>query len=223
MFSDFINGFLIELALIVTVGMQNAFILRQGIRREFTAAVVIVCTFCECVLVTIGIAGMGAILTSRPALLNIITWLGICFLIFFAIKSFYNAFKSTEVLDASKAEIQSKTLPKIILAAVAFCWLNPHVILDSTLMGAFSTQYYPHQWIFGAGVYAGAFVWFCFLGILGRVLAKPLNSPKTWKVINILIALLCAYMAYNFIIDINNPHGHEHDHGIEIIHDGHSH
>ena len=203
--------------------MQNAFILRQGIRREYTATVVLTCAFCECVLVTIGIAGMGALLTSRPALLTAITWLGIIFLIIFALKSLYSAFTSKETLNIDKAEIEAKSRTKIILAAVAFCWLNPHVILDSTLMGAFSTQYYPHQWIFGAGVYAGAFTWFCFLGILGRILAKPLNNPKTWKWINIFIALLCAYMAYNFIADMNNPHGHDHNHGIEVLHDEHKH
>lgn len=221
MFSDFIDGFLIELALVVTVGLQNAFILRQGIRREFTVAVVLTCAFCECVLVTIGIAGMGAILTSLPTLLNIITWLGICFLILFAIKSLYNAYKSNESLDINIAKIQTKTPSKLILAAIAICWLNPHVILDSTLMGAFAAQYYPHHWIFGAGVYAGAFVWFCFLGILGRTLAKPLNSPKTWKVINVIIALLCVYMAFNFVSDINKPH--DHTHGLELLHEGHDH
>lgn len=215
MFFDFLNGFLIECALIMAVGLQNAFILRQGIRREYTAAAVLACTFCECALVSVGIAGMGAILTSRPTLINIITLLGICFLIFYALKSIYTAFKSNEALDFRSADAKSKTARQVIISAVAFSWLNPHVILDTTLMGAFSTKYYPHQWIFGMGVFSAAFLWFCFLGILGRALAKPLNSPKTWRVINLCIALLCAYMAYSFIADFNEPHD-EH-HGMEML------
>lgn len=211
MFPDFLDGFLIECALIMAVGLQNAFVLRQGIRREYVSAAVIACTFCECTLVSVGIAGIGAVLASRPAFINAITLFGVCFLIFYALKSVYATFKSNEALDFQTADAKSKTIWQVIMSAVAFSWLNPHVILDTTLMGAFSTKYYPHQWIFGAGVFAAAFMWFSSLGILGRALAKPLNSPKTWRFINLCIALLCAYMAYNFILNFNEQHNENHE------------
>ncbi len=222
MFLDFFEGYIIECALIITAaGLQNAFILRQGIKKEYTMAVAITCALCESILVTIGIAGMGAIITAKPALLNIVTILGICFLLLFAVKSLYSAFKSNEVLDIDKADIKAKTFSQVIVTTIAFCWLNPHVLLDLTVMGAFSAQYYPHQWIFAFGVYAAAFSWFLFLGILGKVLAKPLNNPRTWKGVNIVIALLCLYMAFNFIYDFNKPHNHNHSHSSDIFHHNH--
>ncbi len=222
MFLDFIEGFIIECALIITAaGLQNAFILRQGIKKEFVIAVAITCAICESILVTIGIGGMGALLTAKPTLTNIVTILGIIFLILFALKSLYTAFKSNEVLDINKADTTAKTFSSVILTAIAFCWLNPHVILDLTVMGAFSAQYYPHQWIFAIGVYVAAFTWFLFLGLLGKFLAKPLKNPRTWKGINIVIAILCLYMAFNFIHDYNKPHSHSHD--INIFNHDHDH
>lgn len=78
-------------------------------------------------------------------------------------------------------------------------------------MGTLAANFYPHQWIFGAGVISAAFVWYTFLGTLGATLAKPLNKPKTWKVINIIIGIICVYMATQFIQNINQP-AHEHNH-----------
>lgn len=224
MIFDFLEGFIIECALIITAaGLQNAFILRQGIKKEFVIAVAITCAICESILVTIGIGGMGALLTAKPTLSNIVTILGIVFLILFALKSLYTAIRSNEVLDVNKADVKAKTLSQVILTAIAFCWLNPHVILDLTVMGAFSVQYYPHQWVFALGVYAAAFTWFLFLGILGKFLAKPLSSPRTWKGVNVVIAILCLYMAFNFIHDYDKPHSHDHNHGINLFNDDHHH
>ena len=78
-------------------------------------------------------------------------------------------------------------------------------------MGSLAANFYPHHWIFGLGVICAAFFWYAFLGTIGATLAKPLNHPKTWKIINIFIAALCIYMASQFIHNFNNPN-HEHSH-----------
>lgn len=209
MFPDFIQGFIIELTLIVAVGLQNAFILKQGIRKRHVFWAVAACFAGETLLVTIGVAGMGVILSSKPDLIKIILVAGICFLTFYSVKSFIAAFKADTKLETAVVEDKS-TAFGVLTAGLGFALLNPHVIIDTTLMGALSTKFYPHQWIFWAGVVTAAMLWYSFLGILGKILAKPLNNPKIWRFINIAIGLLCAYMAFNFAINFNEPHEHEH-------------
>lgn len=210
-FSDFLNGFLLELGLVMTVGLQSAFILKQGIRREYVVIAVLTCFFGETLLVSIGIAGMGALVRSIPNLYQIITIVGIVFLIFYALKSFYSAFKKSDYIVIDNTEKGLATKKEVLLTGLAFALLNPHVIIDTTIMGTLAANFYPHQWIFGAGVISAAFVWYTFLGTLGATLAKPLNKPKTWKVINIIIGIICVYMATQFIQNINQP-AHEHNH-----------
>lgn len=211
MFYDFIQGFLIELTLIVAVGLQNAFILKQGIRSQHVFWAVAVCWLGETLLVTIGVAGMGAILSSKPQLIKIIIVFSILFLSFYSVKSFIAAFKEDDRLETASLTDET-TRRSVIAAGLGFALLNPHVIIDTTLMGALSTKFYPHQWIFWAGVVCAALCWYSLLGFLGKILAKPLNNPKTWRFINIVIGLLCAYMAVNFVLNFNETH--DHDHGL---------
>lgn len=210
-FSDFLNGFLLELGLVMTVGLQSAFILKQGIRREYVIIAVLTCFFSETLLVSIGIAGMGALVRSIPNLYQIITSIGILFLLFYGIKSFYSAIKKSDYIVIDNNEKGLATKKEVLFTGLAFALLNPHVIIDTTIMGTLAANFYPHQWVFGAGVISAAFVWYVFLGTLGATLAKPLNKPKTWKVINIIIGVICFYMASQFIMNVNQP-AHEHNH-----------
>ena len=103
------------------------------------------------------------------------------------------------------------TSKEVLFTGLAFALLNPHVIIDTTIMGTLASKYYPHQWVFGAGVISAAFVWYTFLGTIGATLAKPLNKPKTWKIINVIIGLICIYMAFQFIKSFNeDEHTHSH-------------
>ena len=233
---DFIQGFLLELSLVMTVGLQSAFILKQGIRREHVIIAVLTCFIGEATLVTIGIAGMGALVNSISYLREIVLIIGIIFLVFYGVKSFYSAFKKNDYIQIDNSEVGTATGKEILLAGLAFAFLNPHVIIDTTIMGSLSAKFIPHQWIFGLGVYAAALFWYSFLGTLGASLAKPLNNPKTWVVINILIGILCLFMA---VVFINNLKSSEHEHNhinlfkifgvddslLEVMHDhvGHNH
>lgn len=209
MFSDFIQGFLIELTLIIAVGMQNAFILKQGLGSRYVFTAVIVCWLGETLLVTVGVAGMGAILNSKPQLIKVVIGLGICFLTFYSIKSFIAAFKADIKLETAKNKNSVGTFWGVVTTALGFALLNPHALIDTTLMGALSSKFYPHQWIFWGGVVTAALVWYVFLGTLGKLLAKQLDNPKTWRVINVGVGVLCAYMAVTFAINLNEPHGHD--------------
>lgn len=210
-FIDFLNGFLLELGLVMTVGLQSAFILKQGIRREYVIVAVLACFFSETLLVSIGIAGMGALVRSIPYLQQIITGIGILFLIFYGLKSFYSALKKSDYIVIDNNEQHLHSWKEVLLTGLAFALLNPHVIIDTTIMGTLAAKYYPHQWVFGAGVISAAFVWYTFLGTIGATLAKPLNKPKTWKVINVIIGIICIYMAAQFIHSFNDKE-HEHSH-----------
>lgn len=232
--TDFIQGFLLELGLVMTVGLQSAYILKQGIRREYVIVAVLTCFLCETLLVVTGIAGMGALVNSIPHLYEIITAIGIIFLFLYAFKSLYAALKKDDYIIIENEERGFVSKKEVLLSGLAFALLNPHVIIDTTIMGSLAANFYPHHWIFGAGVISAAFVWYSFLGTVGATLAKPLNHPKTWKVINIFIAVLCIYMAFQFINNFNNS-GHEYNHShidlfevfgvddsrVESIHDHH--
>lgn len=227
--SDFIHGFLIELGLVMTVGMQSAYIIKQGLRREYAVIAVAACFFSETLLVVLGIAGMGAVVNSVPYLYQIITAVGIVFLIFYALKSFYAALRKSESINIDIVEFHSSK-KEVFFAGLAFALLNPHVIIDTTIMGSLAANYYPHQWIFGAGVIAAALSWYSFLGTAGSAFAKFLNKPKTWKIINVLIGSLCLYISSQFIVNFNNPdHSHSHMNFLPFLedyddlHDGHSH
>ena len=209
--TDFIQGFLLELGLVMTVGLQSAFILKQGIRREYVIVAVLTCFFSETLLVVTGIAGMGAVVRSIPHLYEIITGAGIVFLFFYAGRSLYAAVRKNDyiVIDNEEKGLVSKK--EVLLSGLAFALFNPHVIIDTTIMGSLAANFYPHHWIFGLGVICAAFVWYSFLGTVGAALAKPLSHPKTWKIINVIIAALCIYMASQFIHYFNNPN-HDHSH-----------
>ncbi len=209
--TDFIQGFLLELGLVMTVGLQSAFILKQGIRREYVIVAVLTCFFSETLLVVTGIAGMGAVVRSIPHLYEIITGAGIVFLFFYAGRSLYAAVRKNDyiVIDNEEKGLVSKK--EVLLSGLAFALFNPHVIIDTTIMGSLAANFYPHHWIFGLGVICAAFVWYSFLGTVGAALAKPLSHPKTWKIINVIIAALCIYMASQFIHNFNNPN-HDHSH-----------
>ena len=209
--TDFIQGFLLELGLVMTVGLQSAFILKQGIRREYVIVAVLTCFFSETLLVVTGIAGMGAVVRSIPHLYEIITGAGIVFLFFYAGRSLYAAVRKNDyiVIDNEEKGLVSKK--EVLLSGLAFALFNPHVIIDTTIMGSLAANFYPHHWIFGLGVICAAFVWYSFLGTVGAALAKPLSHLKTWKIINVIIAALCIYMASQFIHNFNNPN-HDHSH-----------
>ena len=197
--------------------MQNAFILRQSIKKEHIVTAILILTLVESSLLFAGTAGMGVLLTIFPNLSKIITIIGALFLIVYAIKSIVSAIRNTDMLTVDETGNKLKPL-SIVILALGFGYLNPHVIVDMTLMGSLAIHNYPHQWEFFTGAVVGAFTWYVFLGLLGRFCAKKLSEPKVWKVVNIIIAILCLFMAYKFVGGLNgDPHDHEHDHHFEHI------
>ncbi len=181
-----LSGLLSGFTLIVAIGAQNAFVLRQGIARDRVGVVVAICAVSDLLLIVAGVLGVGALVETRPGLLRVITGAGAAYLVWFGIRSLLAA-RRPKALSASAPARGSAAL-----TAVALTWLNPHVYLDTVLMlGNLSTAHGPTgRWWFGLGAGVASLVWFTALGYAAHLASRWLARPRTWQVIEVLIGLV---------------------------------
>jgi L-lysine exporter family protein LysE/ArgO len=187
------TGFASGLALIIAIGAQNAFVLRQGLRRQNIFAVVLFCAVADAILIGAGILGLGAVIESVPWLLVVLRFGGAAYLVWFGISSIRRAI-SPSVLEASG---QAKSnLAKAIGTAAALTFLNPHVYIDTViLLGSIGNQFVNDRWWFWLGASIGSFVWFFGLGYFARLLAPFTSSLKFWRILDSLIAVVMFFIA----------------------------
>ena len=188
-----LTGLLTGLALIVAIGAQNAFVLRQGVRREHVGLVVVVCMASDAVLILAGTAGVGALVQAVPWLLEALRWAGALYLLWFAASSLRSALKP----QALVAEQAPRTAGSVLGTTLALTWLNPHVYLDTVvLLGSLASQHGPDgRWAFAAGAVLGSVLWFTALGYGARLLSRVLADPRAWRVLDVLIAAVMAVLA----------------------------
>ncbi|WP_313021488.1 LysE/ArgO family amino acid transporter [Mobilicoccus sp.] len=179
-------GFLTGAALIVAIGAQNAYVLRQGLRREHVGVVIAICALSDVVLIASGVAGVGVVAGLHPRIIDLLTWVGAAYLVWFGLRSLWSA-RSSGALHAG----EPRAAGSVALTAVALTWLNPHVYLDTVLMlGSVANQYGPQgRWLFALGAVTASGVWFTGLGLGARALAPLLSHPRTWQVIDVLVGL----------------------------------
>ena len=180
-------GFATSLSLIVAIGAQNAFVLRQGIRNEHVLPVVILCALSDLVLILAGVAGVGALVNAHPQLLTVARYGGAAFLVGYGALAARRAIRPTALTpsDAGPARLKS-----VLLTCLALTFLNPHVYLDTVvLLGTLASQQGDARWRFGAGAAAASLVWFFGLGFGARRLAGLFAKPSTWRVLDGVIAL----------------------------------
>lgn len=182
-------GFGFGLSLIVAIGAQNAFVLRQGLRREHVGPVVAICALSDLVLIAAGVGGMGALITGIPWLLAVVRLGGAAFLLAYAALAFRRAF-SSERLETETGGARTP-LRRTALTALALTWLNPHVYLDTVLLlGAVANAHAGHQWGFAAGAGTASIVWFTALGYGARGLGRVFDRPRAWQVLDVAIGLI---------------------------------
>lgn len=188
-FSAAIQGLALSLGLIVAIGAQNAFVLRQGLRREHVGSVVLLCAVVDALLIAAGVLGMAEALGERPGLARGLAIVGAIFLAAYGWRALGRA-KSKHSLTASTA-IQTLTLGAALSQAVAFTLLNPHVYLDAVLLvGSIGAQQPVHlQGWFIAGASCASLLWFGTLGFGSRLLAPYFASPRAWQVLDRLIGV----------------------------------
>ncbi|WP_375257495.1 LysE/ArgO family amino acid transporter [Citreimonas sp.] len=180
-------GFALGLSLILAIGAQNAFVLRQGMMRRHVLPVVLVCAISDAVLITAGVAGFGALTTAIPGLELWMRLAGAAFLIWYGARTLLSACFGGEALRAGEG---TQSLRAAILTCLAFTWLNPHVYLDTVvLLGAVSAQY-DDRLAFGAGAVVASFAFFFALGFGARALAPVFARPAAWRVLDAGIGLV---------------------------------
>lgn len=185
----FLEGCAISGGLIVAIGAQNAFVLRQGILKNFVLLTVITCILSDALMISMGVFGMGLIITRYPLFIEISKWAGIAFLIVYGSMALKRVFQSNATLDMLSARPSLKETIGILLAVTL---LNPHAYLDTVvLIGGISNQYDEEgrSW-FWAGSMAISITWFISLGFFSRYLAPLFQKPLTWKILDGLIAIM---------------------------------
>jgi L-lysine exporter family protein LysE/ArgO len=183
-----IAGFTLGLSLILAIGAQNAFVLKQGLRREHVFWICLLCAASDAVLILLGVTGLSVLIRQAPWLAPLMRYGGAAFLLYYGGRSFYAAWKSSATLVP--AADGAKPLSTTLLACAALTWLNPHVYLDTVLLlGSVSTQFGDARWWFAAGAMSASAVFFFALGY-GAALLRPIFArPVSWRVLEVLVGL----------------------------------
>ncbi len=202
----FLAGLGLGLSLIIAIGAQNAFVLRQGVRRERVALVVAICALSDLALIVAGVAGMGLVLESVPWLVQIIRWLGAAFLIGYAVLAALRAIRGGGGLDPAAtggvASARSVTI-RVALTALALTWLNPHVYLDTVLLlGGVAASYGQERWVFALGAGIASILWFSALGFGARLLGGLLRRPLAWRILDGVIALVMLALGILLLVPV---------------------
>jgi L-lysine exporter family protein LysE/ArgO len=181
-------GFGTGLSLIVAIGAQNAFVLRQGIRRDAVLAVVAICAVSDALLIALGVGGVGAVVVAWPGALSLVGWIGGGFLLC------YGALATRRVLRPGTSGLRAEgqatgSRRRAVLTCLAMTWLNPHVYLDTVfLLGSVAADRGPLRWTFGLGAVFASLCWFAALGFGARLLSRFLARPAAWRVLDGLVA-----------------------------------
>ncbi len=203
MIQIFLNGFLMGASLIIAIGLQNAFVLRQGLKERHVFITALTASLCDATLIAAGVLGFGAIVESMPALITYITWGGALFLTAYGIKSFINALKpKTMEQQTAKGLLKDDSARATIALILGVSLLNPHVYLDTViLLGGLSASYTgTGKYIFGIGAMISSFVWFFGLAYGARFLAPLFQKPKAWQILDIIIGIVMLLIAASLIL-----------------------
>ena len=180
------SGLFAGLSLIIAIGAQNAFVIRQGLTRQHVFLVVAICAASDALLISLGAGGLGALIQAHSGVLEVVRWFGVVYLTWFGIKSLRAALASQVLNAASQPVLSGK---KVVTTTLALTFLNPHVYLDTViLLGAIANQFPGKTWYFAAGAMLGSLIWFSSIGYGAQAASKYMSKPIFWKVLDLLIA-----------------------------------
>lgn len=192
---DYISGFLLGLSLIIAIGSQNAFVLKQGLRREHIFIICLFCAISDALLISAGVAGFGAVTARYPKIIDIAKLAGVIFLLGYGLQSLYTSMRLSHALDTEGQVVSS--LKKSLLLCFGFTWLNPHVYLDTLVLVGMVSTGASSKLVFASGAISASFFFFFALGY-GAQLLKPLFAkPKAWNILDALVGILMLYLAWH--------------------------
>jgi L-lysine exporter family protein LysE/ArgO len=187
-----VTGLLTGLSLIVAIGAQNAFVLRQGLRQSHVGAIVTVCILSDIALTLAGVSGIGAVVQHADWALQAVRWFGVAFLTWYGLSSAWRARRPSALTAAPNGTEGSAqlSLASTLRRILALTWLNPHVYIDTVvLLGSIANSRGPvDRWWFAVGALIASVVWFVGLGFGARFAAPLLTTPRAWQVLDLLIA-----------------------------------
>ncbi|WP_084455186.1 LysE/ArgO family amino acid transporter [Comamonas composti] len=197
-----IKGFLVSGSLVVAIGTQNAFVLKHGILKNNITAIVAICFLCDFILISIGVFGLGDLIQQSKIFSILLAGFGAVFLFFYGARSFYQSFRSSEALNINTQTSQEKNTSSIILATLAVTLINPHVYLDTVVIvgGIAGTMPLNEKLLFLTGSLSSSLLWFCCLGYGARVLTPLFGNPKSWRILEFVIACIMWLIASQLII-----------------------
>ena len=214
----FLSGLGLMYSLIVAVGAQNVFVLRQGLRREHVLPVVLICAASDAALVLVGTAGLGFLIAELPWLVVAARWLGGISLVVYGILAARRAWRAEgEILVADAppasgvgtatqggtATLTRARLAPVLIATLAFTFLNPNVYLDTVLLiGSIAATHGDTRWLFAAGAILGSITWFFALGFGARHLGRWLRTPRAWRILDTIIAMLLVIMGVLLVLPV---------------------
>ncbi len=191
------TGFLASLSLIVAIGAQNAWVLRQSLRREHVALVVAICVACDVALMAAGTAGLSVLQDTAPWVLEALRWGGVVYMLAFAATCLRSALKPRQGLVASEA----RPARSAALTTLAVTLLNPHVYLDTLVMlGTVTNSFGDLRWVAAAGAMGASAAWFSLVGLGARALSSTLDRPTTWRVIDGAVAAVMVAIAVRLAV-----------------------
>jgi L-lysine exporter family protein LysE/ArgO len=193
-------GFGLGISLIVAIGAQNAFVLRQGIRAKHVLAVVAICALSDLVLIFLGISGVGLVIGRFPVALVVVRWLGAAFLVGYGLLAARRAFLGGRL--EVDPDGNGSSLRSVVLTTLALTWLNPHVYLDTVLLlgSVANTHGDVGRWLFGAGAGIASIVWFTALGFGARLLAGVFAKPLAWRILDGVIAVTMVVLGVSLVL-----------------------
>ncbi|EEF12718.1 L-lysine exporter [Campylobacter rectus RM3267] len=187
-FNAFFSGFSLGLSLILAIGAQNAFVLKQGIKKQHVFLVCTICALSDAVLIFVGVSGFGYVVERYQVIKTAALWGGFVFLSIYGLRSLYSAFSASHTLTSGDEEARGAA--KTALLTLAFTWLNPHVYLDTALLlGSVSTKFGERAGLFGVGAMCASFAFFFSLGYGARFLAPLFQKPAAWKILEFFVGV----------------------------------
>lgn len=198
--STLVEGYFLGLSLIMAIGAQNAFVLKQGLKRQYLLMTALTCSIADAFLITLGVTGIGALITESPILMDFMRWGGAVFLTYYGLKSFWSVFHPHILVEALESPIQ-QNVKTTLLALLGFTFLNPHTYIDTfLLLGTVGAEYpAPERWSFIGGTLLASFTWFFSLTYGASKLTPLFKNPRAWQILDSIMGCVMIAIAFKLI------------------------
>lgn len=193
--TDYISGFLLGLSLIIAIGSQNAFVLKQGLKREHLFFICLFCAVSDALLISAGVAGFGTVTARYPQVVTIAKFAGVVFLLGYGLQNLYASARLSHAMNIDGHVVTS--LKKALLLCFGFTWLNPHVYLDTLVLVGMVSTGASSKFAFAIGAISASFLFFFALGYGARLLRPLFVKPKAWNVLDALVGIFMLYLAWH--------------------------